>query len=290
MDLHRYAPYKCRLSSDSYKRFYNLRWHDEDRQTRLKALKNEGLVDVDAVMGFEMFFEEDSSPNAKVFFLEAALKEVVYVHVVSPYPRLCKGQFDIQSAGDIKKMSDEHFDHGMMHSPRYSAAIREVGKTDNFWSVYGKDALVTVLEEGECMHGECATGEMLEQERVMALIQKRRKKTAPTGTPRATMSSDIVAPPLVAKKKDQPWESEPFIPCMRFAEESWRDHHDDVEESEKLYTEVREARRKVVDGKVVRKKDRVLHEGMTLKVTNWKDLVEEDETHFAMLMHRHSWS
>ena len=293
MESHRGAVYNCEDSSSNWKKFFNLRWYAEDRQTRLKALKKEGSVRIDAAMGFDMFFDADKSVKSKVFFLEASLKEVVYVHLVSPYARLCKNNFDIQSAGNTLMMFDEHHNHGMMHPPRYSLGIRALGKNDNFWSTFGRDALVTVCEKNETLQGASAKGEAHGQERVVALIQKRRKRgkeEAPEpSTPRATMSSSSVVagmrPSDPAVKKT--WESEAFIPCMRFSEEKWRDCHDDEEESDKMYTEVRESRKKVLDdNSVVRKKDRVLLEGMTLKVTNWKDLVEEDEAHFAMLKAR----
>jgi hypothetical protein len=287
MDVHRHAKYKCEQASLEYAKFHNLQWYRQDRQTRLDFLKSSGKVSFDAVMGFEMFFDE--SACSKVFFLDMDMKEIVYVHDSSPYPRVtAAGNFDIQSAGDVKAMHDEFWKLGMISSQRRTPSFKKIGqgKRDNFWVIYGVDAVNTLPDEGEVL-GPGVGKEINNPEvaRIARMFNKQHRK-------RKKEDADVLltprAVPLRGEKSHS--ESETFIPFLKKTEEEW-DYKERVESGGEFideYSELRESRSKHVDGKIVRGKDRVLREGLMLRITNWKDLVEEDEVHFSMIQHYHS--
>jgi hypothetical protein len=250
-----------------------------------RVLRRE-ISSVDDV-AFQMHF--DSLGCGNVFFLDAELTHMVYVHDVCPYPGfVLRGEVDdflpSNAPHSVYVCEDEVEELGLVLPWRKTATVREIGvggkkpETNTFWTLYGEVAKKLILFPGE-RDAQCQATD--KQRRVIEMLAKR----ATGGT---WSGGESAKEPVKNKGKvSSPMSSFAYYPWQMLSFDEWRAKAG----SDEGYHSIRLARSKGDSGNQYRIVDKVLKASVkTFKTTTLKKMTEDDEVHLWTLKRLHAWN
>ena len=263
-----------------------LRSYSNCRDALLRNKIEFSEIDEGKTYNFSMFFDANRHPN--VFFLDAEMTLMVYVHDACPYPSFFRNVRKYPSASlrrphfncDCERVSIEC---GLVLPWRKRPITEEVGKKNHFWDLYGKVSENYVLFRDEKTSEDESSETLKRKSRAAALARRTNNSLVTTACPPTSDKFDEKA-----EKKDNKFTYFSYFPWQKMSYEEWEKQMGP--NAEKGYSSLREAKLREEKGVVRRNLDRVLKEHITLvQETNWTELAERDEATLVSLERNREW-